>query len=279
MGIKIYGVGTCELPDHQGETVVVSGVDTSGLRMITDEHATANAGLSAILGAITGFRAINSLKDCKDEKQRKCWEQAQSPFIYFEAELADGEGHPNAQAAAALLAFQEKHPDYPLRIRASIEGAITERSEDKKTLQKTKATGFALTAKPCNPRCTVFVEESSALSKSMAESGLTKPVVPEAYLASLQEAPQRSAFGGKTEAETMEEVSVRIQKLKALIEQRKNSLAKSLDDYKKGVETSLSCPGCSHTHRFFKHSKEIPNRCRQCGEPYSMRQLFKAMDK
>lgn len=266
MGLRVYGIGAAQCPDNIGETILLEGLDDSRLKGVKDEHPDEPRFIDRI-GAITYHKKIWSEKDCENEYQKKCWRFAQVPFLYAEAELADDEDHENAKAAAAMIRFSSR-PDIPLEVGFSVDGGIIERrdlagrpTEDKekgKILARTLATDLATTVKPCNPKCKLW------MFNDLTKSDLAAPA-PAMYLAMRSRAGARSSF-----RETIES-----NQLKLLF--KVDKLKKSLSDYF-GAFTSVKCGGCGHGIRFFK-SGNVPNACPQCSKPFSMRQLWKSLNK
>lgn len=255
MGTRIYGIAASENVDNSGETILIDGIDTSRLRGICDEHG---SDAWSIIGGIDYHSKIHNEQECKDEQELKCWRQVQVPFLFIRAELADSTGHPNAQAAASLLRFTTAHPDLPLKPGLSIEGGIVQRAgHDQKTLAKTLATMTAYTVKPCNPKCSLYLEND--LAKSQVSS--TPPAV---YLEALKKSQATHSF--------------RELAPKALLAAYLDDLKKSLDDYRTAF-TSMKCHRCGQGVRFFKSSKDYPNRCPHCNSAFSVAHLWAALNK
>jgi len=254
MGTRIYGIGAAENPDNSGETILIDNIDTSKLRYWNDEHG---EDAWSMIGSIDYHKKIHNLQECEDDRQRRCWNVAKVPFLYVAGELADDTGHPNAEAAAALIKFTAGRPDIPLHIGGSVEGGILQRSgADNKTLSNTIATGISFTIKPCNPRCSLFLEND--LMKSEVSS-----TPPQAYYEALKKSAATSSF---------------IERPQLILWMQVETLKKSLDDYLGGF-TSMKCHGCGEPHRFFKSSKDIPNGCGKCGRSFRLSDVWKALNK
>lgn len=254
MGTKIYGIGAAENRDNSGELLLIDGMDTSKLRYITDEHG---EDAWSIIGAINYHKKIYSIDECEDDHQRRCWNHAKVPFLFYRAELADDSGHPNAQAAAALLKFTAARPDLPLKVGGSIEGGIVERSgPDEKTLKKTLAVAVAATVKPCNPMCVTFLENDLAKSDLSMEP-------PQVYYEALKKSQSTRSF---------------IEQPGIMLYMYLETLKKSFSDYIEGF-TSLKCHHCGEGVRFFKSSKDVPNRCSSCGSAFRLSDIWSAMNK
>ncbi|MEM4379124.1 MAG: hypothetical protein QXL01_00355, partial [Thermoplasmatales archaeon] len=162
MALRIYGIGATEALDNAKEKVILDGLDISHLRGIKDEHPDQD-NFFHLVGSVTYAKKIKSEKDCENEYQKRCWNYVKAPFLYAEGMLADDEGHPNAQSAAAMIKFTQR-PDIPLKMGFSVDGGVLERrdesgrpSENGKILSKTVATNLSLTVKPCNPQCRIWM--------------------------------------------------------------------------------------------------------------------------
>lgn len=254
MGTKVYGIAAAQNPDNSGETIIVDNIDTSRLRYINDEHG---EDAWSMIGSIDYHAKIHSLEECKDDRQRRCWQVAQAPFLYVTGEIADDSGHPNAEAAAALIKFTASRPDIPLKIGFSIEGGILKRGgTDNKVLEQTIGTGASFTVKPCNPRAALFLEND--LRKS--ELILTPPPI---YYEALKKSASTSSF--RERPVVLAQIAIEL-------------LEKSLDDYMGGF-TSMKCHHCGDGVRFFKSSKSVPNGCSKCGESFRLSDIWKALNK
>lgn len=267
MGFKVYGIGSVQVPDNVGETIVLDGLDTSHLKLIYDEHSDKN--LFNIVGRISYFKKIHDQSECENPKQLRCWKFAGAPFLYAEGELADDQEHPNAQAAAALIKFTSR-PDIQdnLRIGFSVDGGIMERmtsggqpTEDKeqgKIISQSMVTGLSLTVKPCNPKCVLWPENDLAKSDlSMAP--------PKGYFEALKKSQAISSFNENLSKDL--QLYLKLGKLK-----------KSLGDYFAAF-TDLKCFKCGKSHRFFKSSSNIPNSCDKCGNQFTMSAIWKSLNK
>lgn len=254
MGLKIYGIGACQSPDNSGETILIDNIDTSKLRYINDEHQET---MFSMIGGITYHKKIHSANECTDERELRCWNHAKAPFLFFKGELASDTDHPNAQSAAALIEFCAARPDLPLQPGMSVEGGILERSgSDNKILSKTLATGLSVTVKPCHPRCALFMEGD--LRKSQ-----TSNVIPEVYIEALKKSDATSSFR---------------ENQKAVLKVYLEILEKSAADYFGGF-THLKCYHCGVGVRFFKSSRQVPNRCQRCSAPFTLNDIWKAMNR
>lgn len=259
-GTRIYGIAAAESRDKSGELIRIKGIDDSSLRWFNDEHTEHT---SMNLGFITAHKKIYSEKDCENPKQLRCWNLTKVPYLYVEGELFDHMDHPFAQATGSIIKFAAQNPDYRVPIGLSIEGGIVERlsesgqpDKDGKVLSQTVGTKATITVKPCNPMCSVFLERD--LAKSAAR------IPPPANLAEIMTAPDSSS-------------SVRDNKLiKAYF--LVNHLKKSVEDYQSGF-TSMKCHKCGESHRFFKDSKDIPTHCSGCNFTFTLRDIWKALNK
>jgi len=260
MSMKVYGIGATENTDNAGEKVLLDGLDISKLRGIKDEHPEQD-NFFHLVGGITYARKIRSEKECENEYQKRCWNHVKAPFLYAEGLLADDEGHPNAQSAAAMVKFTQR-PEVPLKMGFSVDGGILDRrdasgkpSDDGKILAKTIATNLSLTVKPCNPQCRVW------MFNDLTKSDMTM-APPARYWKELKRAEKNSSV--------TEDLEV---KLYLKMEQ----LKKSLGDYFGGF-TSMKCYKCGHGIKFFK-AGEVPNGCSNCGSHFSLSSLWKALNK
>ena len=265
MGLKFYGIGAAECPDNIEETISINGMNIDKLRGIRDEHD--EDSMFRKIGAIKYAKKIFSQQDCENPKQLRCWQHAQVPFLYAEAELANDEDHPDAKAAAALLKFSQR-PDIPLEIGLSVDGGILERrtkdgqiTEDKavgKQLAQTVATDLAVTVKPCNQKCKIWLEND------LTKSDLTMPP-PAIYFEALKKSQAKISFNEVNDNSF--KIYMKLEKLK-----------KSLADYLGGF-TAMKCPKCSQSIRFFKSSNQLPNRCSHCGDSFSLEKIWDALNK
>lgn len=259
MGTQIYGIGAAQAPDNAGETILIDGMDLTKCRILSDEHADeeGNLPMFRIIGGITLTKAIHSENECADDYQRRCWRSAGVPFIYMEGEMADDTDHPDAKSAAALVKFCAGKPDIPLKIGLSVEGGTLERGgEDKKILMKTVGTGFALTVKPCQPKCVLF------LKNDLAKSDKTT-VPPARYYEALKKSQSKTSL---------------IENKQLMLLFHMDRLNKSLNDYM-GAFTSLKCHNCGKAVRLFKSTSNMPNGCASCGNAFSMSEIWRALNK
>jgi predicted Zn-ribbon and HTH transcriptional regulator len=265
MGTKIFGIIAAQNEDSAGETLLLDGLDHSRLFLARDEHEKDD--FFSKIGAIRYTKKIYNKDECENDKQLRCWNHAQVPFLYGEGELADDEQHPNAESAAALLRFAQR-PDVPLEVGFSIDGSVLERkdragnvTENKdigKTLSKTLGLAAALTVKPCNPKCKAFLEND--LTKSVANMPIPKIV-----LDAIKSKQAEKSFTEKLGKDW--ELFTKLEKLK-----------KSLNDYFNAI-TVVRCNGCGDSVRFFKSSNKLPNFCKKCGSSFSLTNLWKALNK
>jgi len=260
-GTKIFGIGAAEVPDKKGEIISVDGMDISFCSFINDEHVNNNL---SIVGAVTKVKKIIHEKQAVTAREKQCWEAVQRPFVYFEAVLADDEGHPNAAATAALVKFANVQPDLPFKVGASVQGLTLKRggkegTPEHKNLVSTIAEGFSVTAKPCNPACLVF--PWSTLEKSEmteAEMKLVSQYLPK---------------------DPNKELLAATEELLGLVDSLDMEvLNKVLDDWDKGGTASLKCHMCGGIEKLFKSSRNWPNRCNKCGKPYAMQQIWDAFN-
>lgn len=267
MGFKVYGIGSVQVPDNVGETIILDGLDTSHLKLIYDEHE--DKDFFNLIGRISYFKKIHNKAECENPKQLRCWNHAGAPFLYAEGELADDSDHPNAQSAAAMIKFTSR-PDVidDLRIGFSVDGGIMERrdsagnpTEDKekgKIISQSMVTGLSLTVKPCNPKCVLWPEND--LTKS---DMIVAP--PKRYCEALRKSQAATSFN--------ERVSKDLQLLMKL-----GKLNKSLADYFAAF-TDMRCQQCGKSHRFFKSGGNVPNGCDKCGSQFSLSSIWKSLNK
>lgn len=260
MGLKLYGIGAAENVDNVGETLKLAGLDDSHLNLMRDEHE--HDSFFFKLGVITFHKKIFSEKDCENAKQLRCWNSAKVPFLYAEATVADDTDHPNAKAAAEMIKFTQR-PEIAQHLTCgwSIDGGIIEKQnqsgqqdENGKILSRTMATALALTTKPCNPKCRVFLENDLTKSDLQASP-------PDRYWAALKKSQAARSIN---ESEDFK------------LYLKLNNLKKSLADYM-GGHTSIRCKKCGNGVRFFK--SEAPNGCANCGNHYSMSEIWGALNK
>lgn len=266
MSTKIYGIIAAENEDNVGEKVIIEGI-VDKINQMKDEHPSSDDEDTFFrkIGVIRNTKKIFSAKDCDNEKHLRCWNFAQVPFLYGEGELADDTGHPNAISAASIIKFAQRD-DVPLNVGWSIDGGIFERrtpsgmlTEDKKEgkiLSKTIGIAAALTVKPCNPKCRVFL--ANDLTKSIQDAPLPKEVI---------EALHKSQSSASFTEYNLTNV---------LLYVKLNELKKSISNYFSDT-TLLKCYNCGNTSRLFK-SDEMPNHCSSCSGHYSLEQLWKALN-
>lgn len=149
--LEIDCIAGSQLRDTQGEMLSIEGADISELQAgrgrWNDNHG---VGFFNSIGRITKAKKIFKLEDCEDDRQRYYWDKVKVPYIYVRGYLYDGEDHPNAKAAAAILRNIHK-ADAPLQLKASVEGGVVQRGiADKALLAKTKIHSVALTFTPAN---------------------------------------------------------------------------------------------------------------------------------
>jgi ribosomal protein S27E len=257
MGTEVFGIGAAQAPDNVQETILVDGMDLSKCRVLSDEHGDddGNIPFFRMIGSVTKTKAIHNEKECEDAYQLKCWKHAGVPFIYVEGQLADHTDHPDAKSAAALLKFCQQ-PNIPLKIGLSVEGGTLERGgPDRKTLVKTMASGFALTVKPCNPKCALFLKNDLAKSD--------KQIPPPArYFEALKKSQSKTSI---------------VENRNAILQYYKEKLNKSINDYL-GAFTDIKCYNCGGAQRFFK-AGDVPNGCKKCGNSFSISEIWKALHK
>jgi len=254
----IYGIGAAQNADKVGEVIDINGIDTTELKYLNDEHGEK---MRDMIGGIKRYKKIFSDRDCESTWQKKCWQVAKVPFLYFEGEILDDSEHEDAKAAKSLLRFVNAHPELPLRIGGSVEGAVAQRGGEEnspghKQLLKTVAKGISLTVKPCNPLCQVFIAQDLMKSEPPA-------IMPEKY---------RKALACNQLTPSFKEI--KIDTLKYQLE----SLYKSVIGLY-GQFTDLPCRECGHTDRFFKSTNTWPNHCEKCGGKFSMKDIYKAVSK
>ena len=250
----VYGIGAAQIPDKVGETIDIAGIDTNELRVLNDEHGDR---LSDIVGSVLNHKKIFSEKDIENPRQKKCWDIVKAPFLYVEGDIIDDPEHMDAAAAKALLRYTAAHPELPLKVGLSVEGAILERNGDgNKSLMRTKATGVSLTVKPCNSKCLLFPVND--LMKSMPPSAL-----PQKYINAL-----------KNPSLTPSIKESKLDLLKKSVQKLKKSVDNILGEF-----TSMKCYSCGNVDKFFKASSGWPNHCEQCGDRFTMRQIYKALTK
>lgn len=247
--MEIFGCAGTEDVDRVGERVMLDGMDISNIRLFNDEHESNT--MFQILGHISEAKKICSEKDIEDDYQRKCWEKLHRPFLYVRGNLADDDGHPNAQAAASLIKFGMQNPDF--KVGLSVEGSTVERKGS--DLTKTKVKNVSLTVKPANPN--TFIMPVNDLAKS------AEPItLPEQY---------RNAVGRK-QFRNLPSAEERLLAKSNFLQELKE-LSKS-DSESQNSAVVVKCWNCGENKLFMK--MRLPNRCLACGEAFSMSDLFKA---
>jgi hypothetical protein len=151
------GIAASSAIDSSGEQLDIDGLDITdleqGLGVLNYEHRgdkDEGASSNDIIGAITYAKKIHGEKDCANARERSYWDRVKLPFVYIQAELFDGEGHPGAVAAAALIRYYNRRR-LPILMRYSIEGSTLEREGN--VLKRCVARRVAATLKPCNRTC------------------------------------------------------------------------------------------------------------------------------
>jgi hypothetical protein len=151
------GIAASEAVDSSGEVLDIKGLDISelveGRGVLNYEHrgdAANGASANDVIGHITYAKKIFESGDCANDRERTYWNKVQLPFLYIQAELFNNEGHPGAQAAAALIRYYQRRK-LPILMRYSIEGNTLDRSGNK--LKRAIAKRVAATLKPCNRSC------------------------------------------------------------------------------------------------------------------------------
>ena len=259
MATEIFGIGAAQVKDNAKETIIVDGMNLDKCSILSDEHADEEGTIPMfrIIGATTKTKVIHVEKECEDIYQEKCWRLVGAPFVYMEGKLADDSDHPDAKSAAALLRFVSANPEVPLKIGLSVEGGTIHRDpNDEKILLKTVASGFALTIKPCNSVCQVFLKNDLAKSD--------RNIAPPArYFEALKKSQSVSSI---------------VERPELLLSYHLTSLKKSLSDYVSGF-TDIKCYNCGHAQRMFKSTKNMPNGCPSCGNYFSMSDIWKALNR
>lgn len=251
--MEIYGIAATEDQDKEGEKILLDGMDISNVKLFNDEHESRR--MFEILGEVKQAKKIYSDKDCEDDFQIKCWQKVKRPFLYVRGELADDQGHPNAQAAAALIKYGSKHSDQ-LQVGFSVEG----RRVDAKgpVLTKTEVHNISLTVSPANPNTCIFPVID--LAKSAAPA-----ILPEKY---------KNVSGRKQFRCIPDEKQLLLAKSAFLVELKE--LAKSTPEVQSNA-TIMRCWNCG-TGKVFMKSK-LPNRCTGCGEAFTMKDILTAKNK
>lgn len=253
MGTRIYGIAACELKDTSGEALNIEGLDISGLNLLRDEHDITD--FAHYLGGITKKKKIFSEQDCEDARQLRCWNSAKAPLVYIEGELCDDTGHLDAKSAVDLIKFTQR-PEIPLEVGLSIDGGIFQRGgADSKALLRSVGTAAALTIKPANKACKLFLEND--LQKS------EWPTTPPArYYEALK---KTGAVSSINEIPNFE------------LHYKMNVLKKSVQNYTASFG-SIKCFSCGKSLRFFKSSKDVPNCCPSCKHSFSMSEIWKSLN-
>lgn len=250
--MRIYGIASAEKPDRVGETALIDGMHIEPNAYINDEHG-ATSKMFNVLGHIVKSKKIFDIKECANEREKKCWNLAKAPFLYVEGALADEEEHPNAQAASSLVKYSAKHAEFNLGF--SVEGGIDERKGN--ILTKTEVRGVSLTINPCNPLCRVFAMDDLAKS-------LTGDIrLPDKY--------KTTALSKRSFRKIPDEASLCKAKISFIKEVA--SLHKSGDIHKASV---IKCWGCGSQKVYV--TPRLPNACIACGEKFSMKDINKALN-
>lgn len=196
----IDGVAASEAIDTTGEVLSVAGCDISdfikGGAPLNWEHKSGDAGTAMdVVGRVLYGRKIFTESDCENERQLGYWRRVGLPFIYVVVRLFDEDGHPGAQAAAAIIRSCKAHNE-PIMVRFSIEGSTLERDPRDQTHLKTSvARALAATVKPANRSCfTDVLEDSGSVAKAehelaAFELGVADPEVPIPLRKALDAAP------------------------------------------------------------------------------------------
>lgn len=247
--MQIYGIAATESVDRAGERVMLAGMDISEIRLLNDEHQSKQ--MFQILGSISEAKKIQTLEECTDDQQLSCWMKVKKPFLYIRGDLASEEGHPNAQAAAALIKFGLQNPGF--KVGLSVEGSTIERKGN--DLTRTKVLNVSLTVKPANPDTFIFPVQN--LEKSWGKIEL-----PEQY---------KNVEGRKQFKNIPSPQNVLLAKSE-FIRDAKN-LMKSGPEKLDGA-TIIKCWSCGQGKIFMK--SRLPNHCVACSEPFSMLDIYKA---
>lgn len=247
--MKIWGCAATADTDRTGERLHIEGMDISDIRLFNDEHQSDN--MFQILGSIQRAKKIFKEADCEDDLQRRGWAALKKPFLFVEGEIADEQGHPNAQAAAALIKYGVQNPDFSVGL--SVEGMTVERNGS--DLIKTKVRNVSLTVRPANPN--TFVLPVNDLAKSFGPVSL-----PEQY----RDVAGRKAFKNIPTPENL--LLAKSEYLKDL-----KALLKSDPATVDGIAV-MKCWSCGQGKLFMK--SRLPNRCTACSEPFTMSDIYKA---
>lgn len=179
MGLKFDGIATSQHLDSSGEVLNVEGHDISDLEegrgVFNFEHSNK---AEDILGHVIYARKILKQSDCENDRQKAYWKSCEKPFVYVIGELYDGEEHPGACAAAAMMRYYHKRKEKML-VGMSIEGATLKRDDN--ILERSVGRRIALTLRPCNKTCIAGIVDdpiiADVVNKSMgsgSDSGLVE---------------------------------------------------------------------------------------------------------
>ena len=251
--MEIYGIAATEDQDREGEKVLLNGMDISKLKLFNDEHESKR--MFEILGEVKQSKKILSQEDCEDEFQLKCWNKVKRPFLYVRGELADKDGHPNAQAAASLIKYGSKR-DGGLQVGLSIEGRRV--AHEGNILTKTEVHNISLTVSPANHHTCIFP------IKDLEKSNIPA-TIPEKY---------KNVSGRKQFRCIPDEKTLLLAKSAFVTELL--DLAKSTEE-QRSQATIMKCWNCG-TGKVFMKSK-LPNRCVGCGEAFTMKDILTAKNK
>jgi hypothetical protein len=165
MSLIIDGIAASEHLDSSGEVLKISGHDisdlTEGRGVVNWDHSNQ---VEDIIGAITFAKKIMKRAECDNSRERMYWDACGTPFVYIKAELFDGEDHPGAVAAAAMIRYYHKKKEKILA-GFSIEGSTLDRKDN--ILERTVGRRVALTLRPCN---------KSAISGLLSDGSTTDDV-------------------------------------------------------------------------------------------------------
>ena len=159
------GISASEHVDSSGEILKVKGHEISDLEegkgVLNWEHN--NDSSQDIIGSIVFAKKIMKREDCSNKRERMYWDSCKVPMVYIKAELFDGEEHPGAVAAAAIVRYYHNRGEKVLA-GFSIEGATLQRGEDSNILERTVGRRVALTLRPCNKSAISGVLEDKSIS-------------------------------------------------------------------------------------------------------------------
>ena len=160
-GTLISGIGACQAIDSSGESIIIANLDCSSLDkkqgIFTYEHSKADP--SKILGKITAYKKIYSLKDCETPDHEKFWLMCQMPFLYVFGELFDAEDHLQAKEVAAVFRYDAKQKAQGTKIPAtmwfSVEGSILDKQPEDgiKVIKDSICRIVTITTAPCSQLC------------------------------------------------------------------------------------------------------------------------------